>query len=262
MIEKLRKSDRRARILDELRHFPHVRITNLAEKFDVTTETIRRDLDALSKEGLVDRAHGGASARPMGVQPPVGERRQEHVHERTRIGAAAASLVASGEVVMVDAGSTTAHFGRHLAYRDIDATVITNSYPVAGEVSADCVRIVMCPGEYDPKEGSVYGGDAVDFLKRFHANKAFIGASGLSAEGFSDINRDAVWIKRTMMQRAEEAWLLVDSGKFDLKLFEVVAPLDALTGIVSDQAPTGSLKDAIDRAGLTLHVASQDETAS
>ncbi len=71
MARRLQKDERRAQILDALRYTPHLRIASLAQRFAVTTETVRRDLDALSEMGLVDRAHGGAVARPMGTQPSI-----------------------------------------------------------------------------------------------------------------------------------------------------------------------------------------------
>lgn len=258
MSHKLRKDERQTRILEELRGTPHVRISTLADKFDVTTETIRRDLDALSAKGLVDRAYGGASARPMGVQPSAYERRAEHVEERSRIGAAAAALLDPGEVLMIDAGSTTAELAQRLIHAGLSLTIVTNCYQVATALVAGDTRVVVCPGEFDGREAAVFGTDTVDFLRRFHANKTFIGASGVAADGFSDVNRSAVSIKRTMIERADEAWLLADHSKFDARLLEVVAPLGALTGIVCDREPTGALRSAIDRNGLRLVVADKE----
>lgn len=260
MSGKLRKDARRDRILAALRISPHVRIADLAETFEVTTETIRRDLDALSALGLVSRAHGGASARPMGVQPSHHERGSEYVEERGMIGAAAAALVAPGEVVMIDAGSTTLQLARHLNNGDLSndslgLTVVTNCHPVAAALGKRQVRIVVCPGEFDEREAGVFGTDTVDFLRRFHANKAFIGASGIAADGFCDVNRGAAWVKRTMLERAEETWLLADHSKFGRRLLEIVASLDALTGIVVDRPPSGVLATALERQGVRVVVA-------
>ncbi len=255
MSQRLRRKQRQERILEQLRTSPHVRISVLADRFAVTTETIRRDLDALSEMGLVDRAYGGASARPMGLQPAAHERGAAFVAERGRIGAAAAALIGRGEVVMIDAGSTTQQLARHLAEVELGLTIVSNCHLVAGELAANGGRLVMCPGEFDGREAAVYGNDTVEFLRRFHANKSFVGASGLAADGFSDVNRAAVWVKRAMMERAEETWLLVDHSKFDARLLEVVAPLGALAGLVADRAPTGALRAAIERAGLRLVVA-------
>lgn len=83
---RLKKSDRRRQILLELKLRPHVRISELARRFNVSTETVRRDVDALSDDGLISRAHGGASAPAQGHYPGLDERTNTHVEERERIG--------------------------------------------------------------------------------------------------------------------------------------------------------------------------------
>lgn len=256
MTRKPRKDERQARILEALRHTPHLRIALLAERFGVTTETIRRDLDALSRRGLVNRAHGGAVAQPMGVQPSIFEREQSTVEERARIATLAASFVSAGQVVMLDAGSTTAQLAWQLARGAEPLTVITNSYPVASALTPSRCRTIVCPGEFNGHEGGVFGQDTTEFLGRFHANIAFIGASGLGAGGVMDVNREAAWVKRTMIERCEHVYLLVDHTKFDLHVLEVVAPLDALSGVITDRAPPAPLAHALVEAGVELHVAS------
>lgn len=255
MSQRLRKDERRAHILEALRYTPHLRIAALAQRFGVTTETVRRDLDTLSHMGLVNRAHGGAVARPMGVQPPVSEREQSTVDERRRIAAKAATLVSAGEVLMIDAGSTTTQLAWRLCTTGEALTTITNSYPVAAALTGSKARIIVCPGEFNGHEGGVYGQDTAEFLKRFHANTAFIGASGLAAGGITDVNREAAWVKRTMIERCERAYLLVDYTKFGVRVLEIVAALDALEGIVTDRMPPQPLAQVLHKAGVTLHIA-------
>src|SRR5258708_25621761 len=86
---KLRKSERQARILGELRASPAIRISALAGEFGVSTETIRRDLDELNQQGMLSRTYGGAAARPFGAQPTLSEPHKEFVYERQRVGALA-----------------------------------------------------------------------------------------------------------------------------------------------------------------------------
>ncbi|MBZ9557498.1 MULTISPECIES: DeoR/GlpR family DNA-binding transcription regulator [Modicisalibacter] len=255
MTRKPRKDERHARILEVLRYTPHVRIATLATRFGVTTETIRRDLDALSDQGLLDRAHGGAVARPMGIQPPIDEREQATVDERRAIAHAAARLVEPGQVVMIDAGSTTTQLAWRLGTGDRALTVITNSYPVASAMASSTSRLILCPGDFNAREGGVFGQDTTDYLARFHANLAFIGASGLTGEGILDVNRDAAWVKRTLIARSERTYLLVDHTKFAQTVLELVAPLSAIDGIVTDRPPPESLARHLQRADVTVHVA-------
>ncbi|MDP2699660.1 DeoR/GlpR family DNA-binding transcription regulator [Thalassospira sp.] len=253
----MRKKERHQLILQELQIRPHVRVATLAQRFDVATETIRRDLDALSAEGLIDREFGGASARPMGHQPPAEERGQTIIAERARIGAAACAIILPGEVVMVDAGSTVSQLARFLRPGAQPRTFITNCYSVVRNMGdqARSDHVILCPGRYDPQENAVYGTDTVEYLRRFQANKAFIGASGLSRQGPSDVNRDAVWVKRAMMERSGEVWLMIDHTKFDQRFLEIVTPLDVLTGIISDQLPPPALLAQLDRSNVRVVVA-------
>ena len=121
---RLRKSERLDRILLELKLRPHVRITELAGRFGVSNETIRRDFEALSEEGLVSREHGGASSPPHRHYPGFDERNRARIEERERIGRLAASMVEDGDTLMIDAGSTTLQFARFLAFAGTTCTVV------------------------------------------------------------------------------------------------------------------------------------------
>ncbi|WP_256430719.1 DeoR/GlpR family DNA-binding transcription regulator [Thalassospira sp. A40-3] len=253
---RLGKKERQRRILQELQVHPHVRVATLAERFDVATETIRRDLDALSRDGLIKREFGGASARPMGHQPDLAERQLSAVAGFERIGMLAADMVRSGDVAMIDAGSTVAQIAPFLAARTtkLPRTFLTNCYAVVHGMAelADHDDVLMCPGQFDRRENAVYGNDTVEYLRRFHANIAFIGASGISRQGFSDVNRRAVAVKRAMMERSDETWLMVDHTKFDQRYLENVAPLEALTGIITDRRPEPEFASQLERAGIRL----------
>jgi DeoR/GlpR family transcriptional regulator of sugar metabolism len=109
------KLQRRERIIAELRANPTVRVAALARAFGVSTETVRRDLDALCEGGLVSRTYGGAALPAIGVEPSLAERQRELTEERERIARRAFELLAPREVVMVDCGSTTWHLARRLA---------------------------------------------------------------------------------------------------------------------------------------------------
>ncbi|WP_238318434.1 DeoR/GlpR family DNA-binding transcription regulator [Thalassospira australica] len=266
MALRLGKKERQKRILQELQVHPHVRVATLAERFDVATETIRRDLDALSGDGLITREFGGASARPMGHQPDFAERQSTAVAGVERIGMMAADMVRSGDVAMIDAGSTVAQIAPFLTARaaTLPRTFLTNCYAVVQGMAelADHDDVLLCPGQYNRRENAVYGSDAVEYLRRFHANIAFIGASGVSRHGFSDVNRDAVAIKRAMMERSDETWLMVDHTKFDQRYLENVAPLEDLAGIITDRMPSPEIVMQLDRAGIRLLAWQEDKIAT
>ncbi|MDI3305585.1 MAG: DeoR/GlpR family DNA-binding transcription regulator [Acetobacteraceae bacterium] len=254
------KDQRHRRILAALAADPTVRISTLAAEFGVSTETVRRDIEELSRRGAVRRTYGGASVTHAGLQPAVGQRERMAVAERARIGAAAAALVEPGAVLMVDAGSTTAHFARALAARDPSGTVLTNSLIVAEALgAAEGMRVILCPGDLYPAERAAYGPETHGFLERFNADMALIGASGLTVAGPSDVESRASWVKRAMLGQAVRRVLLVDAGKFGKAHLERICGLSALTDLVTDQLPPPDLAAALDRAGVRVTIAPLQE---
>ncbi|MDH3413966.1 MAG: DeoR/GlpR family DNA-binding transcription regulator [Gammaproteobacteria bacterium] len=252
---KLSKSQRQERIVSELKVDAALRVSDLAKRFSVTTETIRRDLDSLAEGGLIARTYGGAASTGSG-EPGFNERYRRRVAERRRLAERAATLVEPGDVIMIDAGSTTTHFARRLAANGAKLTVLTNSVGVATALgSNEGIRVVLCPGDYDPHEGGVCGAETQTFLGRFHANKCFIGASGLTDEGPSDANTDAAWVKRVMIERSKRAVLLVDVSKFGVRAADRICALEDLDDIVTDARPDRQLARAISRAKVSLHFA-------
>jgi len=254
--KRLSPEERHARILRDLKINPAIRVAHLAKAFGVTTETIRRDLDALGADGRLARTYGGAAAAPGEREPAFHERQNRLVDERNRIGARAAALIKPGEVLMIDSGSTTLHFARHLASLSNRLTVITNSPAIASTVALnETMTVLLCPGEYDSREGGVFGSHTVEFLQRLRADRVVIGASGLSEEGPSEALPAAAVIKRTMMAGAKHRVLLVDASKYDRIHIEIVCPLDELGEIVADRKPSFPIAEALRKAGVKLHLA-------
>lgn len=255
---RFKKGERRRQILLELKLRPHVRISDLAQRFNVSTETVRRDFDALSDEGLVARAHGGASAPAQGNFPSLDERANARIKERERIGRRAAQLVQAGETLMIDSGSTTIEMARALAYRGTPCTVITNSIPVAMTLGHGAGQVLLCPGEYLAAESALIGTETLEFLARFNVDRCFIGSSGFSEEGPSETVRGFAAIKRGMLHRATRRHLLIGSEKFGRKGLAQVGDLSELQSIIVDARPKGALLSAL--VAANVEIISTDET--
>lgn len=253
---KLSQAERHAQILTLLRREGAVQIAGLAKVFQVTTETARRDLDELAERGAVKRTYGGAANRSLIDEPAIGERERTRSAERARVAARAAALVEPGDALMIDCGSTTGLFAEALAARGLHLTIVTNGLGVAtalGQVESS--RVVLCPGNYVAREGGVYGADTVAFLARFKANKAFIGAGGLTPEGVTDADSLGCAVKRAMIERAERVLLLVDSAKFGSGQFERVCGIEALDDVVCEAPPPRDLALALRGNGVRVTVA-------
>ncbi|AZO45465.1 DeoR/GlpR transcriptional regulator [Mesorhizobium sp. M7D.F.Ca.US.005.01.1.1] len=252
---RLSKKERHELILSEVRRSASIRISRLAIRLGVAGETIRRDLIELGDAGLLNRTYGGATISLVTSEPVIAERNQTMVEERTRIGRGAAGLVKKGQIVMIDGGSTTYEVARNLSQLRRDLTVITNSIGVASVAGANpTFRVVLCPGTYDSREASVFGEDTVEFIRRYNADIAIIGASSLSADGPSDMISGAAAVKRAMISRTLSTALVVTNDKFGRNSLERVCGLGELSDIVTDREPQPALRAVIEAGGTELHV--------
>jgi DeoR/GlpR family transcriptional regulator of sugar metabolism len=253
---RLHKQDRHKRILDELRVKPAVRVLEVARRLGVHVQTIRRDLDELHSGGKISRTYGGAILVSANIEPSIDERDRLLIGERTRIGQRAAQLIESGEVVMIDVGSTTSHFARCLALRGCELRLITNSWRVVASVAREPhVRTVLCPGEYSQRQGGVAGPDTTEYLHKYHADKAVLSVGGLAADGLYEYEPDFASVKRAMLEHAETRILLVDHSKFGRKVMTRVCGLEMIEHLVVDRLPDGDMLEALEAARVRLHVA-------
>jgi len=249
------RHERQEQILADMRAGAFVRIGELAARFGTSTETIRRDLDQLSRNGLINRTYGGG-APCLALEPGMRERHRLMADERRRMAEAAAAVVQTGDVVMIDAGSSTLHLANALARINPRIVAITNGLPIADALGkASQIRVVVCPGDLNAPQAATVGPETQRFLGRLNADHAFIGASGLTADGPTEAESGMAWVKRAMIERATGAVLLADHGKFEVRMLEVVCPLGGLARIVTDARPGPALAAAIEASGAELVVA-------
>ncbi|UVK40389.1 DeoR/GlpR family DNA-binding transcription regulator [Mesorhizobium sp. AR10] len=252
---RLTKKERHQLILSEVRRSASIRISKLARRIGVAGETIRRDLAELGKAGLLNRTYGGATISLMTSEPVISERALTMVEERARIARGTAGLVKKGQIVMIDGGSTTYEVARSLSQLKQDLIIITNSTGVASVAGANpTFRVILCPGTYDSREGSVLGEDTVEFVNRYNADLAIIGASGVTTDGPNDMISGAVAVKRAMMARSLSTVLVVTNDKFGRASLERICALRDISDLVTDREPQAELRVAIEGTGAEIHV--------
>lgn len=254
-LTKPKKKDRHALILQQIAEQASIRVSLLAEQLGVTGETIRRDIAELNASGLLSRTYGGATLRPVTSEASLAIRQNVRVAERQRIGGTAAGLIADGAVVMIDGGSTTYQVIRHLAQRAHNLTIITNSTSIALVAASNPgFRIRLCPGPYDGAEALVTGEETIEYLARFNAHRAIIGASGLSHNGPCDVSSGQAAVKRAMLHQSERSMLVVDASKFGVSAVERVCGFDAIDDLVADEPLPAELARVAHAAGTRIHI--------
>jgi len=227
---------------------------------DVSTVTIRKDLEALAAEGRILRAHGGALAITDAAAEGAFDVRERYQRaEKDRIGAAAAATVVDGESVALDASTTALAVARHLRARGgwVHLTVITNGLRIASELAGVPGITVAMPGGFVRWEAmSVVGPLGEGLLSRVNIQRAFMGAAGFTIEsGLSDATQEEADIKRLMTTHARQVIGVIDHTKWERAAFATFCSTQELTTIISDAPPARPTVDALTRLGVGLTIA-------
>lgn len=252
----MESSDRVRAIIDALRVKDTVTVTELAAQHAVSEMTIRRDLDELARQGVVRRVRGGAMSLLLrGEEPPFSVREREAAEAKRRIGAAVASLIADGEAVLLDGGTTVLEVARALRERRL--TVMPLALQAAWELAgAPRMRVVLPGGELRRGELTFGGPLTENSIRALRFDTAVIGCCGLSAEhGITAHDLSEVAIKQAAMASARRVVIAADSGKFGRTAFGAVCDYERIDVLVTDDGIPPEQHDALTAAGATVHIA-------
>ncbi|GGI46833.1 DeoR family transcriptional regulator [Paenibacillus marchantiophytorum] len=246
--------DRRMTILNQLEMEGKVQVHQLSEMLAVSTETVRRDLDRLEKEGKLRKVYGGAvKMRLELVEPPFLKRAQMMKAEKAAIGKLAASLIRDGETIMMDNGTTTIEIMPYLKDRT-NITLITHSVPILNlAMETFRGRIIFVGGEVNMEFQAAAGSLTDQMLDQFKVNKAFISVGGISlTDGITDFHLAEALVSRKMIQRAEESILVTDHTKFGMSTFARVSKLEEISMVITDSGCSKEWIDAIETLGIEV----------
>ena len=247
--------NRRRQLLDLVNRRGFATLDELTKALGVSESTVRRDLEALDLAGVVKRTHGGAvcSSEVRGM-PAFEERETAQAPEKRAIGAAAASLVADGDTVLLDGGTTTLEVARALAGRPLQ--IVTNSLPIAGLIAASKdTDLILIGGYVYPRTGVAMGPLAVQSLQDIRVHKLIMGAGGIMPEGVFNSNSLLVETERQMMQCAQEIVLVADRTKFGRLALSRLCGLDEIHALVVDSGLSEASRDLMVRHGVQIHLA-------
>ncbi|WP_281249985.1 DeoR/GlpR family DNA-binding transcription regulator [Nonomuraea jiangxiensis] len=240
-------------IMNALRTSDSVSVAELAAEHGVSEMTIRRDLDELAQQGVVRRVRGGAlSLLLRGEEPPFGVREREAVETKRRIGEEAASLIADGEAVILDGGTTALEVARALSDRRLTVLPLALQ-AVSLLAAAPRVRLVLPGGEVRKGELNVMGPLTEASIRALRFDTAVVGCCGLSAEhGLTAHDLPEVAVKQAAIASARRVIVVCDSGKFARTAFGAVCPITRLDVVVTDPGIPAEERDALVAAGVTV----------
>lgn len=250
--------ERRERILQAVSDRGTVRVSDLAEEFDVSPMTVRRDIGSLAEEGLLERIHGGARRRggQVAQEPLPQEKTLLNPAAKRAIAQAAAERISPGQVVGIGSGTTALAFAKEIA-RISELTVATNCVPVAQLLwDQSDARVILTGGDRTPSEG-LAGPITLLSLEHLHLDTVALGTHGLDIEaGCTTPNMLEAQVNRAFLQRARRSMILADSDKWGvvgLTTFAEVADMDIL---ITDENLPVSARDALRGEGVEVVTAS------
>lgn len=249
--DRLLPHERHVRILEQARSRSKVEVSTLAEELDVTTETIRRDLAMLERQGQLRRVHGGAvHVQRLGYEPSVDTRRGQHADQKARIGRAARDLLPDGGSILIDGGTTTLELVRNLP-SGFRITAVTNSLRAATLLAElPQVELMLLGGRLREVTGAAVGPWPRSALAELRVDVAFMGTNGLTPEaGLTTPDQAEAEVKRAMVAAAGRVVCLTDHTKVGLAQLCRFARLAEVDTIVTDTGLDDSLADELRAAG-------------
>ncbi|WP_091342176.1 DeoR/GlpR family DNA-binding transcription regulator [Micromonospora rhizosphaerae] len=247
------RADRFGRILQMLGEKGSVDVADLALDLGVSEATVRRDLRALANQRLLERAHGGAVSGA--TELPVRYRSGQAHAEKLRIARAAAERVAEGDVVALTGGTTTLEVARCLAYRG-EVSVVTNALNIGAELAVrPNVKLIMTGGVARGVSYELVGPLADATLDKINIDIAFVGVDGIERNaGLTTQNETEAATNRVLIERSRKAIVVADSSKLGRVVFAGIAPVSAISELITDAGADPAEVDRLRTAGLTVTV--------
>jgi len=257
MSKPLIPAQRRDRIQEYLTAHRIARTADLCALLDASEATVRRDLEWLEQDGLLERTHGGAIlSQRMPLEPGYQQRALILPEEKRNIGSLAASLIRKDDIVFVNSGTTTTEVIRH-ARNDPTVSIFTNNLSAAFEVGEPGFHYYVVGGEFQPRSNSLAGRFAVENLAQVFANKAILGVDGISLRHGCTVpsNAEADTIRQMIRQTRGEIIIVADHSKWGVVSNFQIAATEDVTTLVTDADLDPLARESLAAQGVRILIA-------
>lgn len=252
--------ERQEKILQYINRSKKANTEQLSDEFHVSKVTIRRDIDMLSDKGLIIKTHGGAMALTDSLlnEIPYSSKAEINLAAKKKIGIAAAKLIVDGDIIILDSGSTTLEIAKNIVKNNV--TVLTNDIKIAMELAhKKGIHVIVCGGILNSPVYTLTGNLSIDFFKRLHVNKTFLGCDAMDLNfGISNRTYEEVDIKTAMMDAAEEVIMVTDNSKLDKKVFCHLCNISAIDKLIMNQLDEPHKKSILEK-GVELIITESDD---
>lgn len=231
------QAERMQMILNKAQEQNFVTVEELSQQCNVSLMTIRRDLNAMCEQHLLERCHGGARIPEDTIMEiDYNIKKEYHREEKEKIAKKAMELICENDTIYLDSGTTIGEIARLLCEDSRHLSVVTNELNIATILTESDVDLTILGGTVHKKTKSVIGHAGEEFLKQFRFSKAFLGTSSVNYnfEVFSP-TPDKAYLKKTVMDLASKVYLVVDSSKFYTQAMCLVGSLSEFAGVITDK---------------------------
>lgn len=231
------QKERLENILRYLKLNKFATVDELSQEMDVSTMTIRRDLNSLCEKGYIERCHGGAQM-PQKLAPEMdySVKKERNQEEKRKIARKAVEFICENDTVYLDSGTTTYEIAKLLCGYTKRISVITNDLNIALLLSDSPVDVTITGGNVQKKTQSIMGRASEEFLRQFRFSKAFLGSSSVDYDfNLFSPSYEKAFLKKMILELSAQSYLVVDSSKFYSQSMCLVAGFNQFTGIVTDR---------------------------
>ena len=251
-IEELNIEERRKRIIEMLNREGRVKVVDLSKLFNISEVTIRNDLSELENLGILERVHGGAiNTNKAYYNMSLHDRMKTNEVEKRNIAIAVASMIADGDTIMINSGTTTLFVVQELKNVK-NLTIVTNSLSIAQEVGyCNNIHVILLGGNLNPQYQFTYGDDTINQLKKYKADKLILAADGVSfEEGVTTYHHLEAEVNRQMIARVNKTIVVLDYTKIGRASFAHIDSLDNIDVLVTNQNANHNQIELIKEKGI------------
>lgn len=252
----MRASERHAKIIEIVKAQGYVSTDDLVEMFDVSPQTIRRDLNELADANKIRRNHGGATLATSAENSPYSDRKVMNQNEKYKIARALVKHIPDGSTLFIDIGTTPEAVAKALLESHQQLRIVTNNINAAIILmSKPEFKVILAGGEVRNKDGGVTGEATLDFISQFRLDFGILGISGVDFDGsLLDFDYHEVRVKRAIIENSRAVFLPIDHSKFGRNAMVNLGKIDDVDLIVTNQAPPKEMASLIKQQGIKIEV--------
>jgi DeoR family transcriptional regulator, glycerol-3-phosphate regulon repressor len=217
----------------------YISTEDLVEQFQVSPQTIRRDLNELADENKIRRHHGGATTPPSSVNTSYNTRKEMQLNEKDGIAQAVVKYIPNGATLFIDIGTTPESIAKELVKNHKDLRIVTNNINAATILMGnEDFKVILAGGEVRNKDGGIVGEATLDFIKQFRLDFGIIGISGIDYDGsLLDFDYHEVRVKKAIIENSRSVYLAVDNTKFGRNAMVKLGNISELDMLITDMPP-------------------------